>query len=814
MERLERKVKEKNRVHKCEAARRRREKPKLQQMLQKLRERNKQISELKQELRHLNMKLKNSKFPLRFKHGKKYDTRIRAVYQDLLQKYSVSTGNCEGVVRTVLEGLADVRVGELPKRTAASAMFLEGRTMAQIQVAQSLAEADSMTLSSDGTSKFGHHYSAYDIYAGNESLTIGLRESAEGTAQTTLNTFLDILTQLSNTSSSNQSVNEILAKIKNTISDRHAAQKKFNTLLKDYRQDILPDIIEGWDQMSDKEKTDFSNMNHFFCALHYLVGLANYASRTLKAWESMIFGDRKVGAAVLGDVETKSESGTERLVRTVCKAVKERGCQESGKPVEFKTFLRSKGIHSVPLAPFKGNRFNILFYNSAGVAHLEELLKEFFDKTKDYNLLMRGVHADLAVDQYIAGVRALGLIDKLVTGPLWRKINEKGHITDMNDQYQRLHKSFSSWSDDCDEFMQGKDNTFSEDFINKDAVYHSLIHPTTPEITAMMKQVLELIFLSFCQVTERMLGDHLESGVHAEMKEGTVQQTESVPRTNVGVERDFGMLDRIMRLKPSATVNVYESVIMSVRNKTSEWRKGLPARQREEFMEFARKSVQDQRREYAHRVKTLWAQREEKRKSKKGIQSDDVQDHNEAQYNAMIAPQESLAKYRMEVQQKRDKQRQCSTGKSGESPQIRYSSLVGKIVEHKTTLTGKDNEEGWFRAIIIARMRNGMRVSYDREPDTMYELSKQEIQEDLENGNLKLVKLTVEDIAGMHIMHHFKNDGEWVWLKGFISSVTNEDMCLVEYDLMEDEEGDMESSWEGPILCHYWRDDVRFIRHK
>ena len=149
VERLERKVKElrlqKNRVQKREATRRRREKPKLQKADEKLRERNKQISELKQELRHLNMK--KSKFPLkRFKHGKKYDTRIRAVYQDLLQKYNVSTGNCEGVVRTVLEGLTDVWVGELPKRTAASAMLLEGKTMAQIQVAQSLAEADSMTL--------------------------------------------------------------------------------------------------------------------------------------------------------------------------------------------------------------------------------------------------------------------------------------------------------------------------------------------------------------------------------------------------------------------------------------------------------------------------------------------------------------------------------------------------------------------------------------------------------------------------------------------------------------------------------------------
>ena len=56
------------------------------------------------------------------------------------------------------------------------------------------------------------------------------------------------------------------------------------------------------------------------------------------------------------------------MVRTVCKAVQDRECEKTGKPVEFREFLQTQGqVKDVPLASFKGNIFNILFHNSAGV---------------------------------------------------------------------------------------------------------------------------------------------------------------------------------------------------------------------------------------------------------------------------------------------------------------------------------------------------------------------------------------------------------------------------------------------------------------
>ena len=151
----------------------------------------------------------------------------------------------------------------------------------------------------------------------------------------------------------------IVSKIKNTMSDRHAAEKLFNELLENYRKDILPVVTENWAQMSEVEKDHFTSMNNFFCGLHFLVGLADSAEAVLKQWEVEASSD---------DAHLEGSSGTQRLVRTSCKAFHHRGSQQCGSSLLFRTYLRKEeGISKIPLAQFVGNRFNILFYDAAGV---------------------------------------------------------------------------------------------------------------------------------------------------------------------------------------------------------------------------------------------------------------------------------------------------------------------------------------------------------------------------------------------------------------------------------------------------------------
>ena len=85
------------------------------------------------------------------------------------------------------------------------------------------------------------------------------------------------------------------------------------------------------------------------------------------------------------------------------------GSEKSGHPLKFAAFLRRKGIHKVPLAHFKGNRFNILFHNAAGVYFLRSLLIEFLaDVWVLPNKLLKSVFQDATDDFNIAGCKVLG----------------------------------------------------------------------------------------------------------------------------------------------------------------------------------------------------------------------------------------------------------------------------------------------------------------------------------------------------------------------------------------------------------------------
>ena len=76
-------------------------------------------------------------------------------------------------------------------------------------------------------------------------------------------------------------------------------------------------------------------------------------------------------------------------------------------------------MDTLPLYPFLGNQFNILFLNSAGVFCLYPFLVDFLNNLSLDNKLMSAVYHDLQVFHFRVAYQALGLIDKYVTGPLW-----------------------------------------------------------------------------------------------------------------------------------------------------------------------------------------------------------------------------------------------------------------------------------------------------------------------------------------------------------------------------------------------------------
>lgn len=140
--------------------------------------------------------------------------------------------------------------------------------------AESLSQNQAMSIASDGTSKFSHHYASYGVFTeeGSSGLLVSMRETDDGTAVTTLETVKEIVRDVvhkPDDEAQSDAKKTVFSNIKNTMSDR---QKKFNELLRDYRQSILPSVVGGWSSMTQIKQDQVGTMHNFFCGLHFLVG--------------------------------------------------------------------------------------------------------------------------------------------------------------------------------------------------------------------------------------------------------------------------------------------------------------------------------------------------------------------------------------------------------------------------------------------------------------------------------------------------------------------------------------------------------------
>ena len=89
--------------------------------------------------------------------------------------------------------------------------------------------------------------------------------------------------------------------------------------------------------------------------------MGDQAEASLKIWESFLTEDVSKLRSLAHGGYSVGDSGTLRLVKSVCKSVSERGCEKSGRMVHFATFLKEKyDLNGIPLYPFLGYRFNII----------------------------------------------------------------------------------------------------------------------------------------------------------------------------------------------------------------------------------------------------------------------------------------------------------------------------------------------------------------------------------------------------------------------------------------------------------------------
>ena len=521
-----------------------------------------------------------------------------------LLTHNVPTGQVSAVISAVMK-LACRKASDLPSKSTVNDWNVMRLILAQKQIGEILPSQSNLGLLSDETSKFGKKVEGFHASDSDGRLyVLGLREITTKSGQDTLSTFQQILRDIDDVSHNATDVaKKILVNITCTMSDRASTQIKFNELLEAYRQEVLPSTIENYAQLTDAQRLSLGKLCNFFCGLHALVHLAEVASTALKESDKGFFADKS--PILDGSFSKGNESGAVRLIRTASKAVAQGGDEKSGCHGSYMEYMRphlkANGFYSLPLEPFRGNRFNIVFQNAASLFYLAEHLTSFLNGNAT-NRLLQAVLFDLKVPEYLAGCKALGLISKLVTVPLWTTIeNTAIHLMDIGTRYQEIIDYLVTAVERTDEFITGTLHlSFSETGkLENDKIYGALIK--TWEHDHQVETILKVMLPAMTSLLQRIFSDHLEGGRWSEVSQELREKTKGLPKHNKFSESIFGHLDRLLREKPSLTTIASEAYVMFSHNNTLEWLQSKTTAERATLISQSRKSVKHTRKAFKTR---------------------------------------------------------------------------------------------------------------------------------------------------------------------------------------------------------------------
>jgi len=343
--------------------------------------------------------------------------------------------------------------------------------------------------------------------------------------------------------------------------------------------------------------------------MHLLVNFASECDKCLKEFEQNIVVSGRNPHAF-----NNSESGACRLVRTAAKALTSHGSEKAGVASYWNSFLEDKG-ESNKIVTFRSNRFNILFFDAAALFFHKSHLQDFLNQFLSPNDLLKSVEFDISEKVYLAEIRALGIIDKILTGPMWRLFEQEGGILSLNPYLKIAIEKLQTWGHDASSIFEG-DQLFMDIPIHKDEIYESLFADADPELDSLTQMCLELLSHSIMLILDRQAKDQLPNGKYADPSSVLAEQAKSVPKTNTVSERDFGSLDLLLRMKPAASTLCYESVILWTNNKTSEWLNSLEPEEKDQVLDHARKRAPEIKQKFQERKDKIKKQKLEKLKEK------------------------------------------------------------------------------------------------------------------------------------------------------------------------------------------------------
>ena len=486
-----------------------------------------------------------------FQEGK-YTDNVREVYMKLLNM-GVGRRNIQDVIRVILRKLAGLEIKRLPSESLTSRIFVEANILSEIPAAKETVEHKNNTLHYDETNKQGYKYGLIQVTTATRSYVLGLFDmdsgEAEWYASFIKDVFGDLAAVLEKGSETEKQLGELVFSFINTMTDRCGTNACVDDLLVKWRDELAPTFFDNFEDLSPEAKKKLTHLNSFKCHLHFLVGMADEANVALRKFERLASNVTQEEWRKTARIVQDSESGTARTVRTVCKAFQRQGSEEAGVMSQFAVFLDEK----CQLTAFRGNRFNVLFWNGAMVYYHRDSFGRFFDHHGTPNRLLQAVKQDMDEMIHVAGCRALWIVDKLVTGPFWRLIEGDDEYLSLNNRSESMREKFLQWADDATPLLYNEQKLFPEIDVHKGSMYKELFRQQNTELDALTVEALEIMMHHFAIVLKRQLHDQLLGGSFSGPSDELLAEARHVPKTNRFGESVFGVLDRLMRERPGAT---------------------------------------------------------------------------------------------------------------------------------------------------------------------------------------------------------------------------------------------------------------------
>ncbi|CAC5376815.1 unnamed protein product [Mytilus coruscus] len=214
----------------------------------------------------------------------KFSNEVRETIMTLLTECGVGQKKVNNVISIVLKKLTGKQLSRLPSAGVKSRFLIEAKRDAQKQLAEAMLNYEydlpylndigqghkGNCLHQDATSKHHKRFQSFQItIPDKKTFSLGLNEVGSGDAASIMSSFKNIISDLEQAAQNEpEIVSRLTCSIVSTMSDQGAANPLFNQQLKAFKESLLPDIVENWENLDNNTQAEMAKMSSFFCKMH------------------------------------------------------------------------------------------------------------------------------------------------------------------------------------------------------------------------------------------------------------------------------------------------------------------------------------------------------------------------------------------------------------------------------------------------------------------------------------------------------------------------------------------------------------------